>query len=112
MSVQCQDYNQVCVLTISGDLAGEDVAAARAAVEEAIEKRQIIDIVVDLEKVGFIDSEGLEALLWMKRRCEEMFGQVKLARLDENCRKILQITRLEHRLECHDQLESALKTMR
>lgn len=112
MSVQCQDYNQVCVLTISGDLAGEDVAAARAAVEEAIEKRQIIDIVVDLEKVGFIDSEGLEALLWMKRRCEEMFGQVKLARLDENCRKILQITRLEHRLECHDQLESALKTIR
>lgn len=112
MPIECQDYNQVCVLSVKGDLAGEEVAAARAAVEEAIDKRQIIDVVIDLQKSGFIDSEGLEAILWMKQRCEELFGQVKLARLDEHCRKILEITRLDHRLECHADLESALKTMR
>ena len=48
----------------------------------------------------------------MKRRCEDLFGQIKLANLDENCRKILEITRLEHRFECHGDLATALKTMR
>jgi anti-sigma B factor antagonist len=112
MAVRCEDYNQICVLRVEGDLTGEDVAVARKAVEEAIEQKQIVDFVVDMEKTPFVDSEGLEALLWMKRRCEELFGQLKLARLDETCRKIMQITRLDHRLECHDNLESALKTMR
>ena len=36
----------------------------------------------------------------------------KLVTLDENCRKILEITRLEHRFECHGELAAALKTMR
>jgi hypothetical protein len=40
-----------------------------------------------------------------------MFGQVKLARLDENCRAILHMTRLEARFETHDDLPKALKTM-
>ena len=34
-----------------------------------------------------------------------------LAGLDENCRKILELTRLDHRFECHHQLASALKAM-
>jgi anti-anti-sigma factor len=112
MAIRCEDYNQICILRIEGDLAGEDVAAARSTVEDAIEQKQIVDFVFDMEKAPFVDSEGLEMLLWTKRRCEELFGQVKLARLDETCRKIMQITRLDHRLECHDDLESALKTMR
>jgi hypothetical protein len=51
-------------------------------------------------------------LLWMKRKCEDLFGQFKLSHLDENMRKILEMTRLEHRFECHTDLTSALKTMR
>ncbi len=112
MPIHCEDYNQICVLRIDGELAGEDVAVARKAVESAIEQKQIVDFVVDLDQTPFIDSEGLEALLWMKQRCEEHFGQLKLARLDDTCRKIMQITRLDHRIECHGNLEAALKTMR
>jgi len=60
---------------------------------------------------GFADSDGLETLLWLKRRCEDRLGQLKLANLDENCAKILEMTRLQHRLECPPDLASALKTM-
>ena len=74
--------------------------------------REGVDFVIDFEKVDFMDSEGLETLLWIKRKCEDRFGQIKLVKLDENCRKILEITRLEHRFECHAELAAALKTMR
>jgi anti-anti-sigma factor len=110
--MKCEEYNNVCVLTPAGDFTGEETAAARKHVDELIEKKRLTDFVIDFEKTTFIDSEGLETLLWVKRRCEDLFGQVKLVKLDENCRKILEITRLEHRFECHAELAGALKTMR
>lgn len=112
MPVTCEEYNQVCVMTVLGDFVGDNIAELRKNVEQYVNLRQIVDFVIDLEKASFIDSEGLEALLWIKRKCEDLFGKVKLVNLDENCRKILELTRLEHRFECHAELAGALKTMR
>lgn len=112
MSVKFEEYNNVCVMTLVSDFTSAETEAMRKQVEQLIEKKQIVDFVVDFEKAGFVDSEGLETLLWLKRKAEDLFGQVKLANLDENCRKILEITRLEHRFECHPDLPAALKTMR
>jgi anti-anti-sigma factor len=107
-----EEYTNHCVISLNGDLTAMEAESLRKGVEETIDRKQIVDFVVDCEKAGFIDSEGLETLLWMKRKCENLFGQVKLAGLDENCRKILEITRLDSRFECHGDLPGALKTMR
>jgi anti-anti-sigma factor len=112
MPLRCDEYNRVCVMGIDGDLSGDNVAALRTNAEERIDAKQVADFVVDLEHCSFIDSEGLEALLWLKRRCEDLFGQIKLIGLDDNCRKILEITRLEPRFECQKDLAAALKMMR
>ncbi|HEY1628609.1 MAG TPA: STAS domain-containing protein [Tepidisphaeraceae bacterium] len=112
MPIKCDEYNQVCVMCVDGDFSVEQIAPARKSFEELIDKKQIVDFVIDFEKCGFVDSDGLETLLWMKRKSEDLFGQFKLSNLDENMRKILEMTRLEHRFECHPDLESALKTMR
>jgi anti-anti-sigma factor len=112
MPVKCEEYDQVCVLAVTGDLAGENAAALKSVVEAGIDQRHIVDFVLDMEKVPFIDSEGLEMLLWMRRRCEELFGQIKLVNLDEHCRKIMEITRLDHSFECCEDMLAALKTMR
>lgn len=112
MPVKCEDYSNVCVVSLEGDLTNEINTEVRKSVEERIESRRIVDFVVDFEKAACIDSEGLETLIWLKRRCEDLLGQIKLVNLDENCRKILEITRLEHRFECHGELAGALKTMR
>ncbi len=112
MAIKCEEYNKVCVIAPAGDFTGENAALARKAVEQQIGEKQIVNFVVDFEKSGFVDSEALETLLWVKRKAEELLGQVKLANLDENVRKILEITRLEHRFEAQADLAAALKTMR
>ena len=113
MPIKSEDYNNVCVIALDGDLTADGpTESLRNIVVERIDQRQIVDFVLDFEKASFFDSEGLECLLWLKRRAEDLFGQLKLVNLDENCRKILEITRLEPRFECHNDLASALKTMR
>jgi anti-anti-sigma factor len=111
MAIKSEDYGNVCVIALNGDFAGETTKEVKDTAEQRIDQRRLVDFVIDFEKVDFIDSEGLETLLWLKRRCEDLFGQIKLVNLDENCRKILEITRLEHRFECHADLAGALKTM-
>src|SRR5688572_13986322 len=112
MPVKCDEYGQVCVITLNGDFVGEDIAAVRKAVEDQIDQKQIVDFVVDFEKCGFLDSEGLETLVWIRKRTDDLFGQIKLANFDENVKTILDITRLGQRFECHEELAGALKTMR
>jgi len=112
MAIKCEQYNQVCVMSLNDDFTGEQVGGARKSFEDQVDKHQIVDFVIDMEKSGFVDSEGLELLLWMKRKCEDLFGQFKLVSLDENLRKIMEITWLERHFECHPDLAAALKTMR
>lgn len=112
MPVKVDEYDNIAVITVTGDLSGEASAEVRKAVEQTIDTRQIVNFVIDLEKSQFVDSDGLSAILWVRKKVEEMFGQVKLVNLDENVKKILEITRLDHRFECPGDLAAALKTMR
>lgn len=112
MPVKSDEYNRTCVLTVIGDLAAEEVAAFRKQAEEAFDQRGLTDFVVDLEKSGFIDSAGLESLLELKGKCEDQHGQLKIAALDESVKKILEITRLAHKFESHNDVTAALRTMR
>jgi anti-sigma B factor antagonist len=112
MPIHAQDYEKVCVIGLQGDFVGDETAAAITAVNDGISKRQVVDYVLDFQTCTMIDSQGLETMLAIKRKCEELFGCVKLINLDDHCRKILEITRIESRFECCRDLPSALKTMR
>jgi len=110
--IQCDEYDRVAVLKIEGDFDGEQLPAAREAVAKMLEERQVIDFVADLTRCQFLSSEGLELLLWLKRRVEEMLGRVKLAGCDDNILKILEMTRLRSRFECIPGVEAAVRQMR
>ncbi|HXE53729.1 MAG TPA: STAS domain-containing protein [Tepidisphaeraceae bacterium] len=109
MPLKFDDYAHACVISLTGDFVGADTAQVRAAVDERLMSRRAVNFVIDFEPSHFISSEGLETLLAIRRQCEERRGQVKLAGLDESCRKILEITRLDRHFECHPDLQTAMK---
>ena len=108
MPVQCDEYNGVSVIAVKGDLLAEQSSAIRDALATRATRP---NIVVDLEACRFLASIGLEALLEALQTCESRGGRLMLSGIDANCRKILELTRLEHRFECHAQLASALKSL-
>lgn len=110
--ISVDQYNGVGVLTVEQEFTGEDAKSARTIVQDLIDKQQIANFAVDLEKCVMIDSEGLESLLWIKQRCDDLFGAFKIVNPDENCRKIFEITRLDHRFDFGADLTIALKAMR
>jgi len=109
MRIKVQDYNDVVVVELQGDLTGGFTELLHSTTAELIGKQKS-GIVLDMSNVGFIDSRGLEQLLRLRNYCYENNCQLKLAGLDVNCSKILEITRLESEFDRYVELTEAVKS--
>lgn len=109
MRVRRQDYNGVTVVELQGELDGDFVGLLQDTVTDVLAKHSA-GIVLDMSATGFIDSEGLELLLWVRDYCNQNKTQLRLAGLDENCTKILEITRLENEFDHYAELAEAVKS--
>ena len=73
-------------------------------------KNRKTGVVIDMSGVGFIDSQGLEQLLWCRDYCNDNKRAMRLAGLDENCTRILEITRLADQFDHYAELAEAVKS--
>lgn len=111
MQITAESYGQAVILNCKGELTADSLEAFRRAVEHQLAEEQVRDLVLNFEEVPFLDSAAIEYLLELQVTLADRLGQVKLARLDENVRKIMEITRLESAFERHDDLSEAVRTV-
>ncbi len=111
MKLSYEDHDTITVLTLSGDLSVDQVDAFRRSCQDRLDAG-IRHVVLDLEHLTFIDSAGLEALLWVIDVTAERGGQVRVVKPDPTVSKILKISRLDRRFNIHDTIESAAKSLR
>jgi anti-anti-sigma factor len=109
MRISTQNYNTVTVVDLQGEVDGDLADSLKNTVCEIVSKRRM-GIVLNMSDVGFIDSLGLELLLWVRDYCRRNKTQLRLAALNENCEKILEITRLENEFDRHTELAEAVKS--
>ena len=109
MKIKTQDYNEVTVVELQGDLDSDSTELIRSTITDLI-SRSRTGVVLDMSGTGFIDSQGLEQLLWTRDYCDENNCQLRLAGLEENCEKILEITRLDKEFERYVELAEAVKS--
>jgi len=109
MKVKTQDYGDVTVVELQGDLDADFTELLQNTITNVVAKRKV-GIVLDMRAVGFTDSKGLELLLWIRQYCSENRTQLRLAGLDENCAKILEVTRLDSEFDRYTELSEAVKS--
>ncbi len=111
MKISYQEYEHVCVLTLSGECTSEDVEHFTRIANErrAAGARHIM---LDCEHLEFVDSAALECWLDLADGLGEGGGQLRLIQPDESVSRILKITRLDKSFETHKSLESAVRSVR
>jgi anti-sigma B factor antagonist len=109
MRIKTQDYNEVTVIELQGELDGDMSTSLKNTITDIVTAGKA-GVVLHASGVGFIDSEGLELLLWIKEYCAENHCQLRVAGLDENCAKILEVTRLESEFDLYSELAEAVKS--
>lgn len=110
MKISYEDNGPVSVLSIAGDLSVDEADRFQ---REALQRmdENVRDFVLDLESLDFIDSRGLESLLWLQDKCNELLGQIRLAACPEHIYKVLEVTRLNTRFDCHPDVDTAVTSL-
>jgi anti-anti-sigma factor len=110
MKLKTQDYNDLTVVELQGELTADFVEMMKNAMIELVARKKL-GIVLDFSHIVFIDSKGLEHLLWLRDYCREQSCALKLAVLNENCSKILEMTRLDREFDRYGELAQAVKSL-
>jgi len=122
MKVKTQDYDDITVVQFQGELTADFVEIFRNTCSNVVARTRKsgpkgkkttasgLGIVIDMSKVGFIDSQGLEQLLWLRDFAAQNGCELRLAGLDENCARILAITRLAEKFDRYAELTEAVKS--
>jgi stage II sporulation protein AA (anti-sigma F factor antagonist) len=109
MNIQTESYGHAVILILKGELDADSLGSLKQTVERQLRDREVVDLVLNLEDVPFIDSEALQYLLDLQELLAERLGQVKLVKPDENVLKILEMTRLKSNFEVFWEVPEAAK---
>jgi anti-sigma B factor antagonist len=107
MSLESRPVGDVLVMKCQGRIvAGNEVFTLHSQVGDSIDKYG--EVVLQLDRVEFLDSSGLGALVRLTQAARLKGGDLKLSGLPPKIRKVLQLTNLLPQFETYDSVEEAI----
>lgn len=106
MEIKSRIEGQVAVVEISGRLSAENVDVLRNEFMELFNNHRCF--VFDLDKMEYLDSTGLGAIVFCLKTCKEFGGTLKIANLKDKPRIIFEITKAHRIFDIYDNLDMAI----
>lgn len=88
---------------------GDESSALRSKVKELMDQSR--SLVLDLGGVHYVDSSGLGVIVGAFTTARAAGGDIKLSRVNQRVRHVLEITRLLPILGVYDDIEPALRAL-
>ena len=110
MVVNVSKEQGIGVIEVSRGLTAANVDAFREQLlswQEA--EPDVINYVIDLKNVDFMDSAGLGTLIAVLKRITERGGDMKVAGLQKKPRMVFEITRAYKVFEIYDSVDDAMR---
>lgn len=98
MELETQYVSNVIILRLEGRFDSYTVPPIRDLLQKAT-LREPANIVVNLEKINFIDSTALSTLVASMKWARQQGGDLRLCNLQQPVRMIFELTRLDRAFE-------------
>jgi len=109
MNFKHEIRNNKLIISLSGDLIGEDNGASVIeVVTDAIQKK-VMNCIVDISGLRYINSSGIGVLITILTKFRNKGGEVYLMRPSESVQKLLVITKLNAIFQIVNSEEEVLK---
>jgi anti-anti-sigma factor len=109
MRIRIDSVGDVWVVSINGNILQENVSVFRMNLLELVKDGKV-KIVLDLMASNYIGSMCLVTIIDVKKKVNELGGDLKLARLNKLVRNLLEATILIKKFETFDDVDSAVKS--
>ena len=107
LRLESRPVGEVFVVQCCGRIiGGNEVFTLHSQVGDAIEKYG--DVVLQLDRVEFVDSSGLGAMMRLLQAARAKGGDLKLCGITPKTRKVLEMTHLLPQFETYDAIEEAI----
>ena len=91
--------NKVCLISIEGNIALDGVNEAKSYMKPHLDNPDINGLVINFDKVNFIDSSGIGLIVSIFKTMQQKEGKFALTNLSKKNEEIFSITRLNKILE-------------
>jgi anti-sigma B factor antagonist len=109
MALKEQVIGDVAVIELKGKLmGGNETTEIHEKIKELVGKGSI-KVIADMEKVAWMNSTGLGALMGAMTSLRNAKGDLKLAKIPDNVENLLVITKLVTIFDTFDTVEQALE---
>ncbi len=112
MDFTSKDQDGVFILSLNGNLIGEEAGSGIIeAANEAVNRGTILCL-IDIEHVKYINSSGIGVLITLLTKFRNNEGEVVIVKPSEHVNKLLIITKLTAIFKIADSVEEAIKELK
>ncbi len=100
MDTNLEVIGTTLVVKIEGEIDHHTAPELREQMDREIESKNIINLVLDFDRVTFMDSSGIGVIAGRYKQIQARGGKVMVIRVKPQVDKILEISGLKKILEC------------
>jgi len=109
MDITKRAKGEVIVLDISGEIDLYNAPEIKDIINKLIEEQKF-NVIINLEKVSYIDSSGIGALISSLSILKKYQGGLKISNVYASVRKVFELTKLTSFFEIFDNEDDALNS--
>ena len=107
MEISQREADKVVILDIQGEIDLYNAPEIKDTMQKLI-KAQKYSIIINLEKVSYIDSSGIGALISSLSNLKKYQGSLKIINVYASVKKVFELTKLTSFFEIYDSEEEAI----
>ncbi|MFK7776952.1 MAG: STAS domain-containing protein [Gimesia sp.] len=111
MQITTEIFGHVLVAHTPDELTDDNSIDFVNSVSDAINEKYF-QVVLQMDRSEVLDSAGLTALLDLQDLTREQGGNLKISGLEESGKKILEMTRIDQRIDMFDSVVDAVASFR
>ena len=107
MDIRVDKADEVVIVALDGEINVNNANETREIFAKLLAKGEK-KILVDFQKVVFIDSSGLAVLIEMVQRLAKVNGKLRVFNVNSKIREIFEIVKIHKLISMHDDRKAAL----
>ena len=108
MNISTRQFENASIVDVTGDITLYNTPEVRKILLDLLKEKRVKRVIVNLEKVKYIDSAGVASLVEGLKLSRDLKSGFALFGLSRTTREVLELTRLLKVFEVHDTEEEAL----
>lgn len=109
MEINKRETNDIVILDITGEIDLYNAPEIKDIINKLVEEQKY-NVIINLEKVTYIDSSGIGALISSLSNLKKYQGGLKIINVFASVRKVFELTKLTSFFEIFDSEDEAVSS--